>query len=61
MPGLDKTGPEGRGPETGRRLGKCKNTPEDEKQKELGRGMGMRRKSGGGEGRGKRKQYGLKD
>ena len=56
MPKLDKTGPEGKGPETGRGLGKCKKTPLKELIRGLGRGMGKRRKSGGGEGKGKRLQ-----
>jgi hypothetical protein len=57
MPKLDKTGPEGKGPETGRGLGECKEGPLKELIRGLGRGMGKRRKSGGGEGRGKRLQY----
>ena len=57
MPKLDKTGPEGKGQETGRKLGNCKQTPFKELIRRLGRGMGKRRKSGGGEGKGKRLQY----
>lgn len=57
MPKMDKTGPEGQGPATGRGLGKCKQKPTTELASELGKGMGKRRKSGGGKGRGKRLQY----
>ena len=57
MPKLDKTGPEGKGQETGRGLGNCKQTPLKELFRGLGRGMGRRRKSGGGNGKGKRLQY----
>ena len=57
MPKMDGTGPEGKGPDTGRGLGKCKKVPQEELLQKLGKGMGKRRKSGGGEGRGKRLKY----
>ncbi|HPE34250.1 MAG TPA: DUF5320 domain-containing protein [Bacteroidales bacterium] len=56
MPKLDGSGPEGKGPQTGRKLGKCRQEKADSESGSLGKGMGLRRKSGGGEGRGKRKQ-----
>lgn len=54
---MNGTGPEGKGPKTGRGLGKCKKVPQEELMQQLGKGMGKRRKSGGGEGRGKRLKY----
>ena len=51
------TGPEGKGPKTGRGLGRCKKTSPEELNKKLGKGKGKRRKSGGGEGMGKRLKY----
>ncbi len=57
MPKLNGTGPEGKGPETGRGLGKCKKNSFEELLKRLGKGLGKRRKSGGGKGRGKRLKY----
>jgi len=57
MPHMNGTGPEGKGPGTGRGLGKCKKVPQEELLQKLGKGMGKRRKSGGGEGRGKRLKY----
>ena len=57
MPQLNGTGPEGKGPKTGRGLGECKKNSFTELLKKLGKGMGKRRKSGGGEGRGKRLKY----
>lgn len=54
MPKLDGKGPEGQGPQTGRKLGKCSNASEEEKLKHLGKGMGEKRNSGGGKGMGKR-------
>jgi hypothetical protein len=59
MPRLDGTGPEGKGPDTGRRIGKCCDLSDREKLKKLGKGMGKKRKSGGGEGEGKRLRSGL--
>lgn len=58
MPGLNGTGPEGKGPRTGRGLGKCGKLPEEEVLKKLGQGQGKRRKSGGGQGKGKRLKSG---
>ncbi|MDX9881638.1 MAG: DUF5320 family protein [Prolixibacteraceae bacterium] len=58
MPQLDGTGPEKKGKLTGRGLGKCKKTPDDEALQKLGKGMGLRRKSGGGEGQGNRLRSG---
>ncbi|MFO7998869.1 MAG: DUF5320 domain-containing protein [Bacteroidales bacterium] len=54
MPKLDGSGPEGQGPGTGRKLGKCSQATEEEKLKNLGKGMGKKRQSGGGQGQGKR-------
>lgn len=53
MPHLNHTGPEGEGPGTGRKIGKCKNA-EEVKPEDLGKGLGLKRKSGGGKGKGKR-------
>lgn len=59
MPGLDRTGPEGKGSRTGRGLGKCKpNNKNSEEQNDLedfprGRGLGLGRKRGRGFGRGR--------
>ena len=50
MPQINGTGPEGKGPKTGRGLGRCKNGPTDEEANKLGKGLGIRRKSGGGAG-----------
>jgi len=57
MPQMNGTGPEGKGPKTGRKLGNCKKTPNEESSFQLGKGMGKRRKSGSGKGRGKRLKY----
>lgn len=57
MPKMNGKGPEGKGPETGRGLGKCGNLSQEELVQKLGKGMGKRRKSGGGEGMGKRIKY----
>ncbi|MDO9154875.1 MAG: DUF5320 family protein [Paludibacter sp.] len=58
MPHLDHTGPESKGPKTGRKLGKChKNEAEQKGIGELGKGQGVRRNSGGGKGKGKRLKY----
>jgi hypothetical protein len=60
MPHLDNSGPEGKGPRTGRKLGKCRK--KDDEAWPMGRGMGKRRrqkdKDGKGEGKGKRLQSG---
>ncbi|AHW59341.1 hypothetical protein SAMN05444285_15814 [Draconibacterium orientale] len=57
MPKLNGTGPEGKGPKTGRGLGECEKKSFKELFQKLGKGLGKRRKSGGGEGRGKRLKY----
>ena len=57
MPRMDGTGPEGKGPKTGRGLGKCNEETSEKSIRELGKGMGKRRKSGSGVGRGKRLRY----
>lgn len=54
MPHLDRTGPEGQGPASGRRLGKCSNLNLEEKLTGMGQGMGLRRHAGGGMGLGRR-------
>ncbi len=59
MPKLDGTGPEGEGSRSGRKLGKCSDSPAEEKLKALGKGMGKKRNSGGGKGKGKRLKSGL--
>ncbi|MCF7872035.1 DUF5320 domain-containing protein [Candidatus Woesearchaeota archaeon] len=40
MPGFDGTGPEGKGPKTGRKLGRC---TDKEDQNEIQKGQGLRR------------------
>ena len=47
MPNKDKTGPEGKGPKTGRQMGDCEGA---EPVAERGRGQGL----GRGQGRGRR-------
>lgn len=59
MPKLDRTGPEGKGSGTGRKLGKCSNASEEEKLQKLGKGMGKRRNVKGDDGEGKRLRSGL--
>ena len=54
MPQINGTGPEGKGPKTGRGLGLCKKDLKQEDISKLGKGLGKRRKSGGGSGKGKR-------
>ena len=61
MPQINGTGPEGKGPNTGRGLGLCKKALKDEDIAKLGKGLGKRRKSGGGIGKGKRLQGGSKN
>ena len=56
MPGLDKTGPNGQGAMTGRRMGSCANNANqnpDNPQIGLGRGLGLGRGRGCGGGRGR--------
>lgn len=60
MPQMDGTGPEKKGAQTGRGLGKCKEVADKEAIEKLGKGMGLRRKTGGGQGEGKRLKSGLK-
>ena len=58
---MNHTGPEGKGPRTGRKLGRCRKLKDDTPDSEghqLGKGMGLKRKSGGGIGKGRRLQYG---
>ncbi|MFH1319417.1 MAG: DUF5320 family protein [Bacteroidota bacterium] len=58
MPHLDHTGPEDKGPKTGRKLGKCRKTETELKEiGKLGKGQGKRHHSGGGKGKGKRLKY----
>lgn len=54
MARLDRTGPEGKGAGTGRKLGKCSEANNETLLQRLGKGLGLRRKSGGGRGQGKR-------
>jgi hypothetical protein len=60
MPQLNSTGPEGKGPKTGRGLGRCKKASLPE-ESGFGKGLGKRRHSGGGQGEGKRLKSGLKN
>lgn len=60
MPKLDKTGPQGEGSGTGRKLGKCSTATDEEKLNNLGKGMGKKGNSGGGKGEGNRLKSGLK-
>lgn len=60
MPQLDGSGPEKKGSQTGRGLGKCRTVPAEEASEKMGKGMGLRRKSGGGQGEGKRLKSGPK-
>jgi len=46
MPNQDGTGPEGKGPRTGRQLGDCKDAkPVRGLRRGLGRGLGFRRRA----------------
>lgn len=54
MPHLNGSGPEGQGSKTGRGLGRCKRTPDEEALQRLGKGMGRKRKSMEGQGKAKR-------
>ena len=51
MPGLNKTGPCGQGPQTGRKMGNC-NQADDTQTSEFGRGSGL------GRGLGRKKRLG---
>ena len=53
MPQLDNKGPDGKGPGTGRGLGRCKKDKKTDLE-QLGKGLGQKRHSGGGEGKGQR-------
>lgn len=48
MPKLNGTGPEGRGAQTGRRLGKCSGKTDEEKFALLGKGQAKRRNTENG-------------
>ena len=58
MPHINGTGPEAKGPKTGRGLGKCKINSSEEEINKLGKGLGKRLKSSGGIGKGKRLKSG---
>lgn len=58
MPQLDTTGPEKKGKQTGRGIGRCLKNANQALDK-LGKGLGLRRKSGGGKGKGRRLKSGL--
>ena len=66
MPAMNHTGPEGKGPGTGRGLGRCKkksdelNESNESNEYQLGKGMGLKRRAGGGQGKGRRLQSGEK-
>ena len=57
MPGLNKTGPNGEGPMTGRKMGTCAESANAEQQNVppagFGRGLGLGRGLGRGGGRGR--------
>ncbi len=59
MPQLDHTGPDGKGPKTGRKLGLCRKKPEETESGigTLGKGLGRKFHSDGGKGKGKRRKY----
>ena len=44
MPNKDKTGPDGQGPQTGRKLGLCNNDDENQRGRGRGQGRGRRRR-----------------
>ncbi|MFP4349250.1 MAG: DUF5320 domain-containing protein [Thermodesulfobacteriota bacterium] len=52
MPGQDRTGPEGRGPKTGRGRGQCGNSVGGHSERGRGQGQGAGRGFGKGTGRG---------
>ena len=63
MPQVDRTGPQGQGPKTGRGMGKCgpKNqSPASQGQGGIGAGRAQGRGSGRGTGRGKGKGRGAR-
>ena len=64
MPNGDRTGPEGKGPKTGRGLGRCSGSEQagresDQPRQGMGRGLrdgkGSRRGMGNGQGMGRRR------
>jgi hypothetical protein len=59
MANMNGTGPEGKGPKTGRGLGKCNKNSSAAEISRLGKGLGKRHKSGGGAGKGKRLKSGI--
>lgn len=60
MAQMDGTGPEKKGPGTGRRLGKCRNAATEDNAEKPGKGRGIRHGSGGGQGKRKRLRSGNK-
>jgi hypothetical protein len=56
---MNGSGPEGKGSQTGRGLGKCQKKSPEEIIEKLGTGMGLKRKAGGGQGQGKRLRSGI--
>lgn len=61
MPRMDGTGPLGKGPQDGRKLGRCSQEDETSNQVQLGKGLGLRRRaknSSNKSGRGRRLQSG---
>ena len=54
MPGMNGTGPEGKGSGTGRRLGRCNKALVNDSEQMYGVGMGLRRQNGGGMGKKRR-------
>ena len=53
MPNKDKTGPEGKGPKTGRQQGDCKGAEPNDNAPRTGAGRRPRRNFGRGLGRGR--------
>ena len=56
MPRMDGTGPERKGPVSGRGMGRCRKKAGEEDTGKTGRGQGKRRQAGGGQGSGKGRQ-----
>jgi len=62
MPHLNHTGPDSTGSKTGRKLGNCKLTSEEQNEKgTIGKGMGKARHTKLKSGKGKRLQYYLNE
>ncbi|HJZ40059.1 MAG TPA: DUF5320 family protein [Bacteroidales bacterium] len=59
MARMNGTGPEKKGPLTGRGLGNCRKVSTGEAVEKLGTGIGLRRNAGGGKGKGKRLRSGM--